>query len=55
MVLDLKKLRAIAEVLYYQSNARGAFNTSTYIQVQTLYEAHCILSNVSNRKWCERK
>ena len=48
MVLDLKKLTAIAEVLFYQSNARGAFNPSKYIQVRRLYEALCILSNVSN-------
>jgi len=48
MVLDLKKLRAIAEVLFYQSNARGALNPSTYIQVRTFYEALCILSNISN-------
>ena len=48
MFLDLKKLKAIVEVIFYQSNARGAFNPSKNIQVRTLYTAFCILSNVSN-------
>jgi hypothetical protein len=48
MVVDLKKLTAIAAVLFYQSNARGASNPSTYVQVLTLNEALCIVSNVSN-------
>jgi len=48
MVLDLKKLRAIAQALFYQSNARRAFNPSTYIHVRTFYETLCILSNVGN-------